>query len=206
MRPRRFREAFIGSLEKNILTEASQSLEQLQLDEGGEVRLRSVEPGDEDFLLRVYASSRAAEMALVPWDEEQKRAFVRSQFEAQYAQYSERFPDAEYDLILFRGSPAGRLWIGRTPEEIRLLDIALLPEFQNRGIGAVLLKSLLAESEQRRLPLRHMVFKLNDAALRFYRRFGFTQIEDVGAYIHMERRPASATDEPPRPVAATSPG
>ncbi len=184
------------------MTEASKSVEQRPLDEGGEVRLRPVEPGDEDFLLRVYASSRADEMALVPWDEEQKRAFVRSQFEAQYAQYNARFPDAEYNLILFRGSPAGRLWIGRTPEQIRLLDIAILPEFQNRGIGAVLLKSLLAESEQRRLPLRHMVFKLNEAALRFYRRFGFTQIEDVGAYIHMERRPASA-DAPPADATST---
>jgi ribosomal protein S18 acetylase RimI-like enzyme len=174
------------------------------LEEDGDVRLRPVEPADEDFLLHVYASSRADEMALVPWDEEQKRAFVRSQFEAQYAQYSERFPDAEYDIILYRGRPAGRLWIGRTPEQIRLLDIAILPEFQNQGIGATLLRQLLAESEQRGLPLRHMVFKLNTAALRFYQRFGFRQIDDVGAYIHMERRPgtadAPATDAAPPPA------
>jgi ribosomal protein S18 acetylase RimI-like enzyme len=176
------------------------------LDEDGEfVRLRPVEPADEEFLLRVYASSRADEMALVPWDEEQKLAFVRSQFEAQSAQYGERFPDAEYSVILYRGSPAGRLWIGRTPEQIRLLDIAILPEFQNQGIGAALLKRLVAESEQRGLPLRHMVFKLNDAALRFYRRFGFKQIDDVGAYIHMERRPAADATAPP-PADATSHG
>ena len=173
------------------------------LDEGGDVRLRPVAPEDEEFLLQVYASSRADEMALVPWDEEQKRAFVRSQFEAQYAQYDERFPDAEYNVIIYKGSRAGRLWIGRTPEQIRLLDIAILPEFQNQGIGAVLLKSLLAESEQRGLPLRHMVFKLNAAALRFYQRFGFSQIDDVGAYIHMERQPASAV---PTHADTTSPG
>jgi ribosomal protein S18 acetylase RimI-like enzyme len=165
------------------------------LDENGQVRLRAVEPADEDFLLQVYAASRADELALVPWDEEQKRAFVRQQFEAQYAQYHERFPDAEYSIILYRERPVGRFWIGRTPEQIRLLDIAILPEFQNQGIGAVLLKTLLAESEAKNLPLRHMVFKLNTAALRFYARFGFSPIEDVGAYIHMERRPsASAAD------------
>ncbi len=169
------------------------------LEEEGAVSLRPVEPADEDFLLSVYASSRADEMALVPWDEEQKMAFLRSQFRAQYAQYQERFPNTEYDIILYRGTPAGRLWIGRTPEQIRLLDIAILPEFQNRGIGATLLKSLLAESEQSGLPLRHMVFKLNTAALRFYQRLGFTQIDDVGAYIHMERKPASA-----RPAQSTS--
>ena len=175
------------------------------VDEDGEVRLRPVEAADGEFLLGVYAASRADELALVPWDEEGKRAFVRSQFEAQGAQYRERFPDAEYDIILYRGQPAGRLWIGRAPEQIRLLDIAILPEFQNRGIGAALLNSLVAESERSGLPLRHMVFKLNTAALRFYERFGFKQIEDVGAYLHMERVPASA---PPAPAASgpSSPG
>jgi ribosomal protein S18 acetylase RimI-like enzyme len=166
------------------------------LEEGGDVRLRPVAPEDEEFLLRVYAASRADEMARVPWDEEQKRAFVRSQFEAQYAQYQERFPDAEYNVVLYRERPVGRLWIGRTAEQIRLLDIAILPEFQNQGIGATLLRTLVAESEQTGLPLRHMVFKLNTAALRFYHQFGFSQIDDVGAYIHMERRPASSAASP----------
>ncbi|HJR05775.1 MAG TPA: GNAT family N-acetyltransferase [Pyrinomonadaceae bacterium] len=165
------------------------------LDESGQVRLRAVEATDEDFLLQVYAASRADELTLVPWNEEQKRAFVRQQFEAQYAQYYERFPDAEYSIILYRGRPVGRFWIGRTPEQIRLLDIAILPEFQNQGVGAVLLKTLLAESEASGVPLRHMVFKLNTAALRFYERFGFSQIEDVGAHIHMERRPTTAAAE-----------
>lgn len=162
------------------------------LDEGGQVALRAVRPEDEDFLLSVYAASRADEMALVDWDEARKMAFLRSQFEAQAAQYHARFPDAEYSLILYQGRPVGRFWIGRTPEQIRLLDIAVLPEFQNRGVGAALLKSLLAESEATAKPLRHMVFKMNTAALRFYERFGFAPIEDVGAYIHMERLPSTA--------------
>lgn len=169
------------------------------LDEGGQVALRAVRPEDEDFLLSVYAASRADEMALVDWDEAQKMAFLRSQFEAQSAQYHARFPDAEYSVVLHQGRPVGRFWIGRTPEQIRLLDIAILPDFQNQGVGAALLKSLLAESEATAKPLRHMVFKMNTAALRFYERFGFSPIEDVGAYIHMERRPSTAP-----PASATS--
>lgn len=172
------------------------------VEDHGQVALRAVQTEDEDFLLQVYAASRADEMALVDWSDEQKLAFLRSQFEAQAAQYRARFPDAEYCLILQHERPVGRFWIGRTPEQIRLLDIAILPEFQNRGIGAVLLKSLLAESEAAGVPLRHMVFKMNTAALRFYARFGFSAIEDVGAYIHMERQPASAQAPPQQ---ATSP-
>ncbi|HYP01665.1 MAG TPA: GNAT family N-acetyltransferase [Pyrinomonadaceae bacterium] len=169
------------------------------LDDSGEVALRAVRPEDEEFLLGVYAASRADEMALVDWDEAMKLAFLRSQFEAQAAQYHARFPDAEYSIILYKERPVGRFWIGRTPEQIRLLDIAILPEFQNQGVGAALLNSLVAESEAAGVPLRHMVFKMNTAALRFYERFGFSPIEDVGAYIHMERRPADA-----RPAPATS--
>jgi hypothetical protein len=41
-----------------------------------------------------------------------------------------------------------------------------------------------------------MVFKMNTAALRFYDRFGFSPIEDVGAYIHMERQPADRQTPP----------
>lgn len=171
---------------------------ELPLDNDGHVRLRPVQPGDEEFLLRVYASSRADEMAQVNWDEAQKMAFLRSQFEAQHRQYFERFPDAEYNVILFKGQPAGRLWIGKAPEQIRLLDIAVLPEYQNQGVGAVLVKALMAEAEEAGKPLRHMVFKLNTAALRFYERLGFSAVEDTGMHIHMERLPpagqgASAT-------------
>jgi GNAT superfamily N-acetyltransferase len=166
------------------------------IDDSGEVALRAVQREDEDFLLSVYAASRADEMALVDWDEAQKMAFLRSQFEAQAAQYHARFPDAEYSIILYKGSPVGRFWIGRTPEQIRLLDIAILPEFQNQGVGGVLLKSLMAESEATGVPLRHMVFKMNTAALRFYERFGFSPIEDVGAYIHMERQPSNVQSPP----------
>lgn len=160
--------------------------------------MRAVQPEDGDFLLQVYASSRADEMALVDWDEAQKMAFLRMQSEAQYAQYHARFPDAQYSIILYKGSPVGRFWIGRTAEQIRLLDIAILPEFQNRGVGGALLRSLVAESEAAGKPLRHMVFKMNTAAMRFYERFGFSPIDDVGAYIHMERRPANG--QTPRPT------
>lgn len=158
------------------------------------VKLRPTTAADREFLLRVYFSTRADELALVEWDDGQKWAFVRQQFDAQQQEYSARFPDAQYDIILFNGEPAGRLWIGRDEEQIRLLDIALLPEYQNRGIGAVLLRSLAAEAAREEKPLRHMVFKYNTAAMRFYERLGFRQIDDVGAYVHMELRAARHAD------------
>ena len=157
------------------------------------VELRPVEPADDEFLLDVYASSRADEMALVDWTDEQKRAFLRSQLDAQRADYEGRFPRADYDVIVVGGRPAGRLWVARKPDEIHLIDIALLPEFQNRGVGKFLLGRLIEESEAKGLPLRHTVYFYNPQARRFYERLGFTKCGEAmgGAYIHMERLPAS---------------
>src|SRR4051812_28355399 len=97
------------------------------------VTLRPVTPADEDILLRIYASTSEEEMQQAAgWSAEQKEIFLRWQLEMQRRDYEGRFPQADYQMILFKGAPAGRLWVARTPEQIRLLDIAILPEFQNR--------------------------------------------------------------------------
>jgi len=163
------------------------------LPSGGTLALRPITTDDEEFLLSVYTSTRAEELAQAEWAEGQQEAFVRWQFELQRREYDTRFPDAEYNLILIDNHPAGRIWIGRDAEQIRLLDIALLPEFQNRGAGTLLLRGLIDESRKTNQPLRHMVFVLNNDAHRFYERLGFVIIEDLGAYKHMEWR----ASEPP---------
>ena len=138
---------------------------------GGEaLRLRTVSPADDDFLLSVYESSRADELAQVQWQEGQKEAFVKWQFDLQRREYDAKFPRAQYSVILLDDQPAGRIWIGRDGEEIRVLDIAILPEFQNRGVGTALLHWLIAEAKAEHKVLRHMVFVLNHDAQRFYGR------------------------------------
>ena len=150
--------------------------------------VRSVTPDDDKFLLAVYYSSRAEELAQVQWEPGQKEIFVRWQFDLQRKEYDQRYPDARYEVILVDNQPAGRIWIGEDATQIRLLDISLLEEFQNHGIGTILLKQLIAEARAKNKPLRHMVFMLNNNAYRFYERLGFATIEDVGGYKHMEWR------------------
>jgi GNAT superfamily N-acetyltransferase len=165
------------------------------LSAGGTLELRSVATTDDDFLLSVYASTRAAELAQAEWVEGQQEAFLKWQFDLQRREYDTRFPEAEYYLIMIDGQPAGRIWIGRDSEQIRLLDIALLPEFQNRGAGTLLLRRLIDEAERGGKPLRHMVFVLNNEAHRFYERLGFRIIEDLGAYKHMEWKADFTTED-----------
>jgi ribosomal protein S18 acetylase RimI-like enzyme len=150
------------------------------------VTIRPVQSSDESFLRRVYASSRAEELAQTGWSEEEKQSFLQLQFTAQWQDYSNRFPDAEQSIVLYEGNPTGRIWVNRSNEEIRLLDITLLPEFRNSGIGAVLLQRLQDEARALVIPLRHAVYKDNLIAIHFYQNLGFTIIEDLATYYIME--------------------
>jgi ribosomal protein S18 acetylase RimI-like enzyme len=160
-----------------------------QLPGGGKVELRPVAPDDDEFLLAVYGSTRAEELGQVEWAEGQKATFLRWQFDLQRREYDGRFPDAAYYVVMVDQQPAGRIWVGTDNEQIRLLDIGLLPEFQNRGVGTALLQRLIAYAASERKALRHMIFVLNNNAERFYERLGFKQIEEFGAYKHMEWKP-----------------
>ncbi|HVT19106.1 MAG TPA: GNAT family N-acetyltransferase [Thermoanaerobaculia bacterium] len=147
--------------------------------------LRPIVLDDLPFLYEVYAGTRAEEMAAVPWSEEQKQAFLRMQFDLQRRFYEENFPDAEYSIVLLDGRPAGRLYVHRRPDEIRLIDIALLPEHRGAGHGTALLRRLFGEATAAGKPLRIHVERFNPA-LRLYQRLGFTQIADQGVYLLME--------------------
>src|SRR2546426_7032677 len=116
--------------------------------------LRPVRIDDEEFLFQVYASTRAEEMAIVPWTKEQKHAFLEMQFKAQRQSYLKEFPEAEYSVILDDGVAAGRLIVDRDDKRVLIIDIALLPEHRNRGIGSSLISDLKAEAEATARPLR----------------------------------------------------
>ena len=112
-----------------------------------ELALRPVSAADEEFLLGVYADSRARELERVPWDEAVKQAFVRMQFAAQQAHYRLLFPEARHDVILADGVPAGRLYVDRRETEIRILDFGLRADVLGRDIESRLLRDLKAEAE-----------------------------------------------------------
>lgn len=154
------------------------------------VMLRPATENDREFLVGVYHSMREEELAQVPWSDEQKRAFVEMQFQAQHTDYHERFPAARYDVILLGEEPIGRLYVDRRPTEIAILDIALLPRHRGRGIGSRLLAELIAESETAAKPLQIWVEKFNRAQ-SLYRRLGFAPVEDTPVFFRMVRVPAA---------------
>ena len=154
----------------------------------GEVTLRPETEDDIPFLLAVYASTRADEMAIVPWTREQKDQFVQMQFGFQRKHYLENYGGASFDIVMVDGCAAGRLYVFRGPSEIRIIDIALLAEYRGRGIGGKILSGLLSEARDRGLLVSIHVERQNPA-LRLYRRLGFQCAGEQGpVYLRMEFR------------------
>ena len=149
------------------------------------ISLRPIKPEDDAFLARVYASSRADELAVTDWSEELKADFCRRQFDAQSAYYAANYPGASFQIIEREGWPVGRLYVDRWEKEIRIVDITLLPEFRGSGIGSKLLRDLQEEARKATKSLSIHVERFN-RALALYRRLGFEQVEDKGVYLLMK--------------------
>lgn len=149
------------------------------------IALQPASAGDEAFLLQVYASTRVEELAAVGWSEPQRESFLRMQFEAQHKHYLENYPGAEFQIIRVNGEPAGRLYVHRRANEIRIMDIALLPAYRRRGIGTILLEVILSEGAQSGKVVSIHVEAFNPA-LQWYQRLGFKKVAVNGPYHLME--------------------
>lgn len=152
--------------------------------------LRPVRDEDEALLLAIYASSRAEEMALVPWDAAMKDAFLRSQFSAQQTHYRSYFPQAVHDMILVDGEPVGRIYVDRRADEIRILDVTMLTESRGRGIGTRIIQELMKEADDQDQSLSIYVESFN-RSLGLFQRLGFVKAEETGASWLMVWRAAS---------------
>lgn len=153
------------------------------------ITFRAITEDDEPFLFQLYASTREMELSQVPWEHaSQKEQFLKMQFRAQHQYYQQQFNNADFDIVELHGEPIGRLYVEPRPDEIRIIDIALLPEYRRRGIGTWLLQSILDHGRQTGKPVRIHVEHFNPA-LSLYRRLGFNKISDTGVYYLMERLP-----------------
>ncbi len=151
----------------------------------GKITLRPVQESDNEFLLKVYGSTREQEMAQVPWTAEQKQQFVRMQWEAQKNHYEAQHRTASHEIIFLEGSAAGRLYLDRSGEKFHILDITLLPEYRNRGAGSFLLGQIMAEAKEAGKPVTIYVETFNPS-LRLFERLGFTPIQQEGFHLLLQ--------------------
>ena len=163
------------------------STKTIPLDGGRQVTFRPTTAEDEPFLLEVYGSTRADELALTNWSAAQREAFLQMQLTSQHAHYHQYYPRGEYLLILLDGRPAGRLYVAEIAEEVRLMDVTLLPGARDARIGTPIIKALMAEAAALNKPLRIYVENYNRSH-GLFTRLGFVKIGESGYSDFLEWR------------------
>jgi len=100
--------------------------------------------------------------------------------------FREHFDEPGLRLILVDGERAGCVGFRLGEGEIKIDSFYLGRRFQNRGLGAVILKALLAEADSLRLPVRLEVLRGSPAG-RFYERHGFVKLGEDDVEAEYER-------------------
>lgn len=155
----------------------------------GQITLRPATEADDDFILSCYASTRAQELAQVPWMAEQKESFIRMQYTAQKNHYAAEAPRASHDVIYVDATPVGRIYLDRRDDALHILDITVLPQHRNQGTGSLLLRRLLEEAGKLGKPVTIYVESFNPS-LRLFERLGFRQDQEKGFHLLMKWYPS----------------
>lgn len=150
--------------------------------------LRPESDADLPFLMQVFATTRADELAIVPWSEEQKRAFLIQQFSAQRKHYYAYFPNTAFDIIELHGTPIGRLYIDERETRVHIIDIVLMPGSRDRGMGTALLTAIQDHARARGKGVDIFVERINPAKT-LYDRLGFKVIREDDIYLEMDWLP-----------------
>lgn len=158
-------------------------------------RLAPATPEDEVFLGELYADVHAAEFAPLNLPGPALAQMMGFQARAQRAGYAQQFPAAESSILWVGPYRVGRVLVNVAPNEIRLVDIALLSDFRGQGIGGHAIESLRARAGALGLPLRLSVRPGNPAA-RLYLRLGLVVTGGDGLNAEMEWSPEARPAQP----------
>jgi ribosomal protein S18 acetylase RimI-like enzyme len=153
------------------------------------ITFQPVADEDEEFLFRLYSTTRAEEVQAWGWPEAEAQLFLKMQFTARQRSYQATYPNATYTLVLKTGEPIGQEVVERGAKTIRLIDIALVPAYRGTGIGTLLLNDLIEESRSSEATVELKVLRNNVAAIRLYERMGFVTTQEDAIHKEMIRNP-----------------
>lgn len=151
------------------------------------LHLRPIASCDAEALCRIYASTRTEEMEqVVNWSPVQKQAFLEWQFRTQHQYYREYYPGAWFWMLELDGEAIGRLYLQakHTDNSVRIIDITLLPQWRNRGIGRQLLLDVMHFATQQDRAITIHVESFNPA-MRLYQRLGFELVSVTNGVYHL---------------------
>ncbi|MBO1752043.1 GNAT family N-acetyltransferase [Actinotalea sp. BY-33] len=148
--------------------------------------VRPSTPADAPFLAVLHDAVRGEEVATFGWPPDVAEAFLAQQRVLRDAQYAAAYPHAQQVLAEVDGAPVARLLVDARTTHRHIVDLAVLPAHQGRGIGTVLLHGVLEQAAAEGVPVRLTVRADNAGARRLYARLGFAVVRDDGLDLALE--------------------
>ena len=152
------------------------------------VTRRAATEEDDGFLYDLFKAVRLPEFAFVAMAPAQLELLIRMQYAGQKLSYGGQYPNG-HEIVLLDGNPVGRIWVYRAPEEHHLVDISLMPESRNRGIGSALVREAIAAAREAGVRLCCSVALTNPGSLRFHQRLGFRIVGQDEVYYDLAWEP-----------------
>jgi ribosomal protein S18 acetylase RimI-like enzyme len=145
--------------------------------------LRPCTEADDAFVYDVFCTTWESEVAALP-NQNLAQHVLRIQHIAQERRFENRYPGYQRYVVVEEGEPAGRLYVHVNGPMMHVIDLTLLPRFQNRGIGSRIFRDVcaVAAREGRSVTLR--VPRRNVRAADLYASLGFhlVTVDDVDSY------------------------
>ena len=104
---------------------------------------------------------------------------------AQRGYFEKGFHPEVIRIIQHDGHDAGMYELQECGEDWFLARIEILPEYQNRGIGTVVLQRMIDAMASTDKPFRLQLFKVNPAR-KLYARMGFIETGETATHVLME--------------------
>ena len=134
--------------------------------------IRPARDGDKPFIEALFKSTRD-DLRMIDAENDFIETLIEQQHHAQTVGYGEQFPNAMYFIIEKQNERIGRIVIDFGPNEIRIVDVAFIPQARNRGYGAGVIRALKHAAGSAGAPLVLTVNRINSAARTLYYKEGF---------------------------------
>lgn len=142
-----------------------------------DIRLRKRSECDSAFLFQLFSQIKKVELHFDLFPEEISSRILQMQYNAWEEMVRTRYSGSDDFIIMFDSERVGRVQFSETAEELRIINISILPLFQGEGIGTEILRKLLTDATRKKLQATLEVDKSNPA-INLYRRLGFTEYQD----------------------------
>ncbi|MBS1188766.1 MAG: acetyltransferase [Rhodocyclaceae bacterium] len=153
--------------------------------------LRPMNPSDKAFIESLYRTTRD-DLRMLDVEDDFIEEFIDLQQRAQTQGYGDMFPNAMYFIAEYHNERIGRVVLDFGPNEIRVVDIALIPIARGKGYGGQVLQAVQMAAGKVMAPVVLTVRFDHLRAKQLYARLGFVVEEPQIPYERMVWYPAAA--------------